>query len=114
VGVGEAIELDRAETAWIGAIADPVRLAILRSLIAVGDATVAEPIAFGSASSQTIRRHLESLVAVGIVAERTGESDGETAGRPASRFSLQPEVREGVRVFLDLFDRDWRDFPRSA
>ncbi len=114
MGAGELIQLERAETAWIGAIADPVRLAILRSLIATGDATVAELISFGSASGQTVRRHLESLVAVGIVAERAGESDGETAGRPAARFSLRPDIRESVRVFLDVFDRDWRDFPRSA
>ncbi len=82
-------------------VADPVRLHILRSLSNVSDATVTELIALGPASGQTVRRHLEDLVAVGVIQERPGESDGETPGRPPSRFSLPADLRESVRSVLD-------------
>lgn len=78
-------------------IADPVRLHILRSLSDVSDATVTELIACASASGQTLRRHLDDLVAVGVIQECPGKSDGETPGRPATRFSLRSDVRESVR-----------------
>jgi Fic family protein len=61
---------------WLEVIADPVRLYILRTLSSVSDATVAELIALGSASNPTLRRHLEDLVAVGVIQESPGESDG--------------------------------------
>ena len=83
-------------------IADPVRLYILRTLSSVSDATVTELIALGSASNQTLRRHLEDLVAVGVIQESPGESDGETPGRPAARFSLRADVRESVRSVFQL------------
>ena len=36
----------------------------------------------------------------GIVIEVAGVSDGVTPGRPAARFSLRPEAREGLaRLF---------------
>jgi len=82
---------------WLDVVADPVRLHILRSLSDVSEATVTELIARGSASGQTLRRHLDNLVAVGVIQERPGKSDGETPGRPASRFSLRADVRESVR-----------------
>jgi predicted ArsR family transcriptional regulator len=88
-------------------IADPVRLHIMRSLSDVADATVTELIALSSASGQTLRRHLDDLVAVGVVNEHPGESDGETPGRPAARFSLDPEVRDSVKSVF-------RFSPRSA
>jgi predicted ArsR family transcriptional regulator len=66
----------------------------------VSEATVTELIARGPASEQTLRRHPDNLVAVGVIQERPGKSDGETPGRPASRFSLRAEVRESVRSVL--------------
>jgi len=82
---------------WLDVVADPVRLQILRSLSDGGDATVAELLDRSPASGQTLRRHLEDLVAVGLIQERPGESDGETPGRPAARFSLAAEICESVR-----------------
>lgn len=87
----------RKRLGWLDVVADPVRLHILRSLSGVAEATVAELIDLGPASAQTLRRHLEDLVAVGVIQERPGESDGETPGRPPARFSLQADVRESVR-----------------
>ena len=81
-------------------MADPVRLTIVRSLSETPYATVAELISFGSTGGQTLRRHLDSLVATGVVEEHPGESDGETIGRPATRFSLRPEIRESIRRYF--------------
>jgi predicted ArsR family transcriptional regulator len=80
------------EPNWLEAVADPTRLHILRSLIHLPDATLAE-LLVDWASAQTLRRHLEALVSTGVIDERAGESDGQTQGRPAARFSLVPEVR---------------------
>lgn len=77
-------------------IADPVRLGLVRCLAEREEATAAELSGQCQASGPTIRRHLEALVASGIVAEAAGASDGATPGRPAARFSLRPEAREGL------------------
>jgi predicted ArsR family transcriptional regulator len=78
-------------------IADPVRLGILRSLSQVKEATASDLANLGQASSQTLRRHLEALVSLGVIEEHPARRDGETPGRPAARFSLPPEVRASVR-----------------
>jgi predicted ArsR family transcriptional regulator len=82
-------------------IADPVRLGILRSLTQVSDATTADLASMGQASSQTLRRHLEALVSLGVIEEHPPCSDGETPGRPAAHFSLPPEMRKSVRSVLE-------------
>lgn len=84
---------------WLDAIADPTRLHILRSLIDLPDATIAE-LLVDWASAQTLRRHLDALVSTGLIAEKPGESDGETPGRPAARFSLVPELRADLSLVL--------------
>lgn len=81
---------------WLDVVADPVRLQILRSLSQVEYATAAQLAAGGSASYQTLRRHLEALEAYGVIEAQAGVSDGES-GRPPMRFSLRPEIRESVR-----------------
>ncbi len=88
---------------WLHAVADPVRLHILRSLLVTADATVTD-LATGLASPQTLRRHLEALVSTGVVAETPGSSDGETPGRPAARFKLSPIARDSVAGLGPLLD----------
>jgi DNA-binding transcriptional ArsR family regulator len=88
-------------TRWLEVIADPIRLGILRSLSQVPEATAADLASWGQASSQTLRRHLDALVALGVIDEHPPRSDGETPGRPAARFSLPEEMRESVRSILD-------------
>jgi predicted ArsR family transcriptional regulator len=85
---------------WLEMIADPIRLGILRSLSQVAEATTADLASWGQASSQTLRRHLDALVSVGLILEHPAQSDGETPGRPAARFSLSAEMRESVRSVL--------------
>lgn len=88
-------------TGWLEVVADPVRLGILRSLSHVTEATTADLATWGAASSQTLRRHLEALVSLGVIEEHPARSDGETPGRPAARFSLPAEVRESVRSVFE-------------
>ena len=85
---------------WLELIADPIRLGILRSLSQVNEATTADLASWGQASSQTLRRHLDALVSVGVIVEHPARSDGETPGRPAAHFSLPAEMRESVRSVL--------------
>lgn len=87
--------MDRVAHNWLDAIADPTRLHILRSLVEVPDATITD-LLVDWASAQTLRRHLEALVSTGVVDEQPGTSDGETPGRPPTRFKLVPEVRAGL------------------
>jgi DNA-binding transcriptional ArsR family regulator len=87
-------------------IADPVRLGILRSLSQTEEATAAELAEWGQASSQTLRRHLDALVALGVLREHAARSDGETPGRPAAHFSLPAEMRESVRSVLEPAESD--------
>ena len=87
-------------TRWLELIADPIRLGILRSLSQVTEATTADLASWGQASSQTLRRHLDALVSVGVIIEHPARSDGETPGRPAAHFSLSTEMRESVRSVL--------------
>ena len=90
---------------WLQVVADPVRLEILGTLSGVRDASVAELLAAGSTSGQTLRRHLDDLVAVGVIEETPGESDGTTPGRPAARFSLRPELRDSVHSVFSVLQR---------
>lgn len=82
---------------WLEVVADPVRLQILRRLSSVEDATTAELAGDSAASYQTLRRHLEALRTSGVIRARAGVSEGGS-GRPAMRFSLDPELRESVRA----------------
>lgn len=86
---------------WLEVVADPIRLNILRALSQVAEATASDLATWSQASSQTLRRHLEALVSLGVIREHAARSDGETPGRPAARFSLSSEVSESVRSVFD-------------
>ncbi len=88
---------------WLNAIADPTRVHILRLLSEKRTATAADLASSAAASHQTLRRHLDALVVTGVLREHPGESDGETRGRPASRFSLSPETGESIRRVFGTF-----------
>lgn len=92
----EQISTAEQRSNWLVAIADPVRLKIVRTLSRVTDVTASDLAARSQISDQTLRRHLDALEASGVIQVRPGESDGETPGRPPARFSLAPEVRESV------------------
>ena len=87
---------------WLRLIADPVRLEIVHALAETDEATASELVGRGVSSGQTLRRHLDALVSLGLVSRRATESDGITPGRPASRFSLPDDVRSSVRLTLGI------------
>jgi predicted ArsR family transcriptional regulator len=86
----------RRSSGWLEVVVDPVRLQILRVLTQVAEATVSDLAGHSQTSYQTLRRHLDALETFGVIHAKPGESDGETPGRPATRFSLPPEIRESV------------------
>lgn len=88
----------RRRVGWLDVIADPVRLQILRVLAETSEASASQLAARCQASYQTLRRHLVTLQAAGVIEARPGRSDGETSGRPAARYSLAPGVRGEVRA----------------
>jgi DNA-binding transcriptional ArsR family regulator len=87
---------------WLQGVADPIRLAILRILGAVEQATAGDLARLCQASRRTLERHLEAMVAIGIVEEKRGESDGLRTGRPPTSFSLSPPIQDSVRELLNL------------
>jgi len=98
-----SLEVAGEHGGWLYGVADPVRLGVLRGLTAVERATAAELAARCQASMPTLRRHLEALVAVGLIEQQVGESDGETQGRPAARFRLNPQLRPSVESVFQPF-----------
>jgi DNA-binding transcriptional ArsR family regulator len=52
---------------WLYDVADPVRLAILRSLSEVEEATIADLAYRAQTSTPTLRRHLEAFMVAGHV-----------------------------------------------
>ncbi len=87
---------------WLDVVAHPVRLRMLRRLSDGRYASIRELTEIGHASKGTLRRHLDALAVLGIVREHRGESDGLTQGRPASCYSLVPEVRERVATLIEI------------
>lgn len=81
---------------WIRAVADPIRLEMMLVLATSTSVTVSSLAIRTGAPPRTLRRHLEVLIVHGVVEVRPGAADGETPGRPASRFVLRPEVRTDV------------------
>lgn len=91
------------DQALLVGIADPLRLALVLCLARLGQATAPRLGELCDASLPTVRRHLETLVTIGIVTQAPGISDGATSGRPASRFSLRREVRERAQRLMETY-----------
>jgi predicted ArsR family transcriptional regulator len=91
-------------SSWLDVLTDPVRLGILRTLSQKGVARTADLMSSTHTSERTLRRHLDALVAVGVVRELRGESDGQTPGRPASRFALEARIQERAEALFTLLE----------
>lgn len=85
---------------WLHAVADPIRLGVIRTLHEAEHATAGELARRCQASRRTLERHLEAMITSGLVEEKPGESDGMQIGRPAARFYLAPSVQNSVRRLL--------------
>jgi len=95
-------------------LSDPVRLSILDALCERHLASAAEIAGVNHASERTVQRHLVALVALGLVHEVDAESDGESPGRPATRFMLNPRARESVLALLEVLEDPLEPWPRRS
>lgn len=89
--------------AWLEAIADPIRLAIVRELTRRPDASLNELAHAITAAPETIRRHIRRLERAGVVDALPRTPDGETRGRPPVRYRLaRPEQPLEARALAVL------------
>jgi DNA-binding transcriptional ArsR family regulator len=98
----ERLREHHLDPSWVAILTDPVRLSVVRALCRLQTATTAELKAFSHTSDPTLRRHLEALVALGLICELPGERDGASPGRPARRFSLDAEAAARLCTVFEL------------
>jgi predicted ArsR family transcriptional regulator len=84
----------------LDAIADPVRLAIVRHLAQHDGASLTDLAAAAGVHANTIRPHLAALQDAGVVTSETGASEGP--GRPPLIVRLRPDVTLGATDFRML------------
>jgi DNA-binding transcriptional ArsR family regulator len=70
------------------AVANPIRLRIVRHLSECESASLDELSKAVSAQRNTVRAHLRALMGAGVVARLAGQSDG-SLGRPPARYRLE-------------------------
>lgn len=70
------------------AIADPIRLSIVRHLAKNDSASLTELGDVAAAHPETIRRHVTYLRHAGVIEALPRMPDGETRGRPPVRYRL--------------------------
>lgn len=85
---------------WLVGIADPVNLAVIEALSEVEQASASDLAIKCQASKATLRRHLDAMIAYGILVASPGEGDGTSPGRPPKLFELAPAIRKSVRALL--------------
>ncbi|HEV3228741.1 MAG TPA: helix-turn-helix domain-containing protein [Solirubrobacteraceae bacterium] len=77
-----------AQGSWLDAVANPIRLQIVRELSQRQPASLDELATSVSAQRGTLRAHLQALVQAGVVARLPGEPDGRR-GRPPMLYGLE-------------------------
>lgn len=85
-------------------VVDPVRLGIIVSLGEEDQLTASILARRLGVGHQTLRRHLDALVELGIVRKQSGQTDGFTPGRPPARFNLSPEVQPLGRMLRGVLE----------
>jgi DNA-binding transcriptional ArsR family regulator len=99
------------------AVANPIRLRIVRSLSESESASLDELAQAVSAQRNTVRAHLRALMGAGVVARLPGQSDGRL-GRPPARYRLErrelsrgpgqaPDAQTDVRSPVAVVVRDY-------
>ena len=82
----------------IEAIADPIRLAIVRHLAQHDSASLNELGRAAAAHPETARRHVAHLCHAGVLEALPREPDGETRGRPPVRYRLAERSKVPARL----------------
>jgi len=86
-----------AQAGWLEAVANPIRLRIVRHLSDCESASLDDLSKAVSAQRNTVRAHLRALMGAGVVARLPGQSDG-SLGRPPARYRLdRRDVPRGQR-----------------
>jgi DNA-binding transcriptional ArsR family regulator len=83
-----------AQAGWLEAVANPIRLRIVRHLSECESASLDDLSKAVAAQRNTVRAHLRALMGAGVVARLPGQSDGKL-GRPPARYRL--DRREAPR-----------------
>jgi predicted ArsR family transcriptional regulator len=86
---------------WLLGIAGATRLQLITHLSDADVLTIGQLAERCHLSRATVERHLSALVALGAIEARPGESDGESKGRPAARFRLDPGLRRKFRLAVE-------------
>jgi len=98
--------MDLVHHTWLKLLASPVRVNVLFSLGALGSGSAADVAAHCHASERAVKRHLDSLVALGVAHELREENDnGERRGRPPTVFVLDSAVRGNARALRELLSQ---------
>src|SRR3954451_17806381 len=84
----------------LDAVADPVRLRIVRHLAENGYGTLSELAEAAGVHLNTIRAHVAALEEARVL--ENGQKAASWAGRPASEYRLVDGWRLSSTVFLDL------------
>lgn len=93
---------NRVHPSWHHFLTDPIRLTLVSGLYEAGSLTVPELAEWGYGDDRTLKRHLDAMVALGLIFKFRGEGDGCTPGRPAARFALDPRVRERLAPLFEI------------
>ena len=105
------------QAGWLEAVANPIRLRIVRHLSDRESSSLDELADAVTAQRNTVRAHLRALMAAGVVARTPGQSDGRL-GRPPARYRLErrdlprgaaktPGEARGVRSAVSVTVRDY-------
>ena len=81
---------------WLEVLTDPVRVDVLSALSKTGSGSASEIARRCHATERTVKRHLDSLVALGLAHESREGSGSERLGRQhASSSTARSQAREG-------------------
>jgi DNA-binding transcriptional ArsR family regulator len=104
------------QAGWLEAVANPIRLRIVRHLSGVESASLDELSSEVAAQRNTVRAHLRALMSAGVVARLPGQSEGRL-GRPPARYRLERREQprgvvsrggpSGVRSPVSVVVRDY-------
>jgi predicted ArsR family transcriptional regulator len=86
---------------WLEVLTDPIRLDVVFALSSLGAGSAGEVARCCHATERTVKRHLDTLVSLGLARE-SRFTDGERPGRPPTRFILDEKVRSRVTALFVL------------
>lgn len=106
--------VNELDPSWVAILSDPARLSLLHGLCQLEAATIVELRKMCHTSDPTVRRHLEALVALGLVREEPAERDRITSGRPPKRFVLAADAADRLCALFRLLSEPLVPMPAPA